>query len=99
MFPAEVEKAIAAVTGGLIAHVVGLPDPVRGQLVAAAVVVPEGHAFDEHVVREKLKAELSAYKIPRRIVALTPPEQLPLMSSGKVDVRRCVSCWAGRRNF
>ncbi|WP_396927599.1 class I adenylate-forming enzyme family protein [Mycolicibacterium sp.] len=87
VFPAEVEKAIAAVTGGLVAHVVGLPDQTRGQIVAAAVVVPEGHAFDEHVVREKLKAELSAYKIPRRIVALTP-EQLPLMSSGKVDVRR-----------
>ncbi len=85
VFPAEVEKAIAAVTGGLLAHVVGLPDPVRGQLVAAAVVVPEGRAFDERVVREKLTAELSAYKIPRRFVALTP-EQLPLMSSGKVDL-------------
>ncbi len=90
VFPAEVEKAIAAVTGGLLAHVVGLPDPVRGQLVAAAVVVPEGRAFDEHVVREKLKAELSAYKIPRRFVALTP-EQLPLMSSGKVDLPRLIA--------
>ena len=34
--PAEVEKAIAKVTGGAVAHVVGIPDAERGQLVAAA---------------------------------------------------------------
>jgi acyl-CoA synthetase (AMP-forming)/AMP-acid ligase II len=85
--PTEVEKAIAAVTGGLSAHVVGLADPGRGQIVAAAVSVPEGGTFDEEAVREKLKAELSSYKIPRRFVTLSP-DQVPLMSSGKVDVRR-----------
>ena len=39
--PREVEAAIADVTG-LVAHVVGIDDPERGQLVAAAVRVPRG---------------------------------------------------------
>jgi acyl-CoA synthetase (AMP-forming)/AMP-acid ligase II len=37
--PAEVERAIAKVTGGTIAHVIGLPDPERGQVVAAVVAL------------------------------------------------------------
>ncbi|HTY27101.1 MAG TPA: class I adenylate-forming enzyme family protein [Mycobacterium sp.] len=84
--PVEVEKAILAVSG-MTAHVVGVPDPERGQMVAAAVVVPDGQGFDEHAVRNRLRTELSAYKIPRRFVAL---REVPLMSSGKVDIRRLV---------
>ena len=60
--PAEVEKAIAKVTG-LVAHVVGLPDRERGQVVAAVVALDDGSEFDEGSLREALKAELSAYKI------------------------------------
>jgi acyl-CoA synthetase (AMP-forming)/AMP-acid ligase II len=81
----EVERAIAKVSGGVVAHVIGLPDPERGQIVGAAVVVAEGTGFDESAVRDRLKSELSAYKIPRRFVVLTPSE-VPLMSSGKVDI-------------
>ncbi|MDT5009749.1 MAG: hypothetical protein QOH57_1366 [Mycobacterium sp.] len=84
--PGEVEKAIAKVTGGAVAHVIGLPDPERGQIVAAAVVVVGGtEDFDETTTRDRLRAELSAYKIPRRFIALTESE-VPLMSSGKVDL-------------
>lgn len=87
VFPAEVEKAIARVTGGLVAHVIGVPDPGRGQIVVAAVLTADTGAFDADSLRLNLKAELSSYKIPRRVVALTP-DQLPLMSSGKIDVHR-----------
>ena len=84
--PAEVEKAIAKVTG-MVAHVVGLPDPERGQLVAAVVALEAGAEFDEDTARERLKAELSAYKIPRRFAAV-PSSDIPLMSSGKIDMPR-----------
>lgn len=87
VFPAEVEKAIFHVTDGLAAHVLPLPDPERGQLVAAVVLVPDGRTFDEAGVREKLRTELSSYKIPRRFAVLAPDE-LPLKSSGKVDLPR-----------
>ncbi|MCV7300625.1 acyl--CoA ligase [Mycobacterium barrassiae] len=84
--PAEVEKAIAKVSG-LVAHVVALPDPERGQVVAAVVVLDDGVDFDEATLRERLKAELSAYKIPRRFAAIRA-SNVPLMSSGKIDIPR-----------
>ncbi|PQM44312.1 Long-chain-fatty-acid--CoA ligase [Mycobacterium talmoniae] len=82
--PAEVERAIAKVTGGVTAHVLGLPDPQRGQLVAAVL---EDSDVDAAGLRDRLKSELSSYKIPRRVVAL-PADRIPLLSSGKVDLRR-----------
>jgi acyl-CoA synthetase (AMP-forming)/AMP-acid ligase II len=83
--PAEVERAIAKVTGGVVAHVLGLPDPERGQLVAAVVALEDDAAFDEAAVRERLKAELSSYKIPKRFAAVSRSE-IPVLSSGKVDL-------------
>jgi acyl-CoA synthetase (AMP-forming)/AMP-acid ligase II len=86
--PPEVEKAIAKATGGLPAYVIGLPDSRRGQLVAAVIAVPDGaDAFDEAGLRERLKAELSTYKIPARFVAV-PSAEIPLLSSGKVDTQQ-----------
>lgn len=84
--PAEVERAISKVTGGAVAHVVGIPDEQRGEVVAAAIVVVAGEPFDAQQLRKALSVELSAYKIPRQIVALTALE-VPLLSSGKVDSR------------
>ena len=85
---AEVEKAIATVTGGMAAYVLGIPDAKRGQVVVAVVVQPDGSiAFDEAALRERLEAELSAYKIPKRLIAL-PRTEVPLLSSGKVDTQQ-----------
>jgi acyl-CoA synthetase (AMP-forming)/AMP-acid ligase II len=84
--PAEVEKVIAKVTGGTVAHVVGVPDPDRGEVVAAAVVVADEQQFDETALRALLAPELSAYKVPRRFVALAAGD-VPVLSSGKVDLR------------
>jgi acyl-CoA synthetase (AMP-forming)/AMP-acid ligase II len=83
--PAEVERAIAKVTGGAVAHVLGLPDPDRGQSVAAVIALEDGGDFDEAAVRDLLKAELSSYKIPKRFAAL-PRSEIPVLSSGKVDL-------------
>jgi acyl-CoA synthetase (AMP-forming)/AMP-acid ligase II len=80
---AEVEKTIAKITG-MEAHVVGVPDAKRGELVAAVVV---GSGFDEAALCERLREELSAYKIPKRFLAL-PRTELPMLSSGKVDTRQ-----------
>ena len=79
--PREVETAILE-TSGLVAHVVGLDDAARGQVVAAAV----RGSVDVDELRSALKARLSAYKVPRVIVPLAEDE-VPMMSSGKLDVR------------
>jgi acyl-CoA synthetase (AMP-forming)/AMP-acid ligase II len=82
--PPEVEAAIRALTG-LTAHVVGLDDAARGQVVAAAVRVPRGHSIDPDELRHALAGQLSAYKVPRRVVLLADDE-VPVLSSGKIDV-------------
>ncbi|MBV8349748.1 MAG: long-chain fatty acid--CoA ligase, partial [Mycolicibacterium sp.] len=75
------------VTGGIVAHVVGIPDEELGQVVAAVVAVDRDADFDETALRRELKAELSAYKIPGRF-AVVRHDEIPVLSSGKVDLPR-----------
>ncbi|ROO85168.1 acyl-CoA synthetase (AMP-forming)/AMP-acid ligase II [Actinocorallia herbida] len=78
--PAEVQDAILTATG-LPSYVLGLPDPERGQIVAAVLVTP-GAAPP---LRAALAPILSAYKIPRAVRAV-PASAVPLRSSGKADL-------------
>jgi acyl-CoA synthetase (AMP-forming)/AMP-acid ligase II len=81
--PREVEAAILE-TAGLVAHVVGIEDEIRGQVVAALVRTDAPIDVDD--LRARLKQRLSAYKVPRTIVAV-PDASVPMMSSGKIDLR------------
>jgi acyl-CoA synthetase (AMP-forming)/AMP-acid ligase II len=92
--PSEVEKAIAKVAGGVVAHVVGIPDPERGQVVGAVIALENGAQFDENALRRALAAELSAYKIPKRFATI-PADDLPLLSSGKVDLHELKKVFDG----
>jgi acyl-CoA synthetase (AMP-forming)/AMP-acid ligase II len=84
--PREVEAAITDACG-LVAHVVGVEDPERGEVVVAALRVPAGQdAPDMDELRDALRKQLSAYKVPRRFVALADDE-VPMLSSGKLDAR------------
>jgi acyl-CoA synthetase (AMP-forming)/AMP-acid ligase II len=84
--PREVEAAISDVSG-LVAHVLGIDDAERGQLVAAALRVPRDRAApDLDELRTALRTRLSAYKVPRRFLVLADDE-VPMMSSGKLDAR------------
>ena len=82
--PREVEAAILEVSG-LVAHVVGIDDETRGQVVAALVRASVG-SVDVDDLRNRLRMVLSAYKVPKLIVVV-PDEQVPTMSSGKLDIR------------
>jgi acyl-CoA synthetase (AMP-forming)/AMP-acid ligase II len=84
--PREIEAAIADLTG-LVAHVVGLDDAERGQVVAAAVRVPSGATPpDLDDLRAGLRSRLSAYKVPRRYLVVADAD-VPMLSSGKLDAR------------
>ncbi len=76
---------------------IGLPDDERGEAVAAVLAMAdpeEARRFDEAALRRKLKRELSSYKLPRRIVAV-PGSRIPMLPSGKVDLRRLPEVFDG----
>ena len=77
------------------AFVVGLPDPVRGQNVAAAVVLKRGATLDADTARERLRKQLSSYKVPRRWL-FAAKEELPFTDSGKIDKKRLAALLAER---
>ncbi|QZH58358.1 acyl--CoA ligase [Mycolicibacterium farcinogenes] len=79
--PGEVEKAFAAL--GFTAHVIGLPDEARGQIVAAVIVSDD--PVDVAAVRTELRGTLSAYKVPR-LFAVCGTADVPTLSSGKLDI-------------
>jgi acyl-CoA synthetase (AMP-forming)/AMP-acid ligase II len=87
--PREVEAVLRDITGSLLVIVFGLPDVERGAIVAAVVVDDADIHLDTDALHDALRARLSAYKVPRKIVRFTHAE-LPMLSSGKPDMRRLV---------
>jgi acyl-coenzyme A synthetase/AMP-(fatty) acid ligase len=81
--PTEVESALLSHPAVADAAAVAAPDPERGSVVRAIVVLRNGQASDElaHELQEHCKAETAPYKFPR-IVEFT--DELPKTSSGKI---------------
>jgi acyl-coenzyme A synthetase/AMP-(fatty) acid ligase len=82
--PAEVESTLLGHPAVRECAVVGLPDEVRGQIVAAAVVLRDPEAASAGLVEDlqaHVRAETAPYKYPRRIWFVT---ELPKTTSGKI---------------
>ncbi len=93
--PREVEVVLESFPEVQSAFVVGVPDPSRGQNVAAAVVLDSGHELGADECRERLREQLSAYKVPRHTF-FTAKQDLPFTDSGKIDKRRLGALLAQR---
>jgi long-chain acyl-CoA synthetase len=81
VFPAEVERALEEHPGVAQAAVVGIPDPVKGMVPAAAVVRRGDGALDEAELIAWARERVAPYKAPRHVVFL---EALPLSSALKM---------------
>ncbi|MEM4096312.1 MAG: acyl--CoA ligase [Metallosphaera sp.] len=82
--PFEVESALLEHPAVVEAAVVGVPDPIRWQLVKAFVVIRKEYAPSRELaeeIREKAKVVLSPYKVPRIIEFV---DELPKTISGKI---------------
>jgi acetyl-CoA synthetase len=82
--PFEVESALVAHPAVAEAAVVGAPDPERGQIVRAVVVLRDEHEPSDALGRELqdfVKEQTAPYKYPRRVEFVS---DLPKTLSGKI---------------
>ena len=82
--PFEVESALFEHSAVLESAVVSSPDPVRGEVVKAFVVLQKGNEPSEQLVfelQEHVKNATAPYKYPRKIEFV---EALPKTVSGKI---------------
>ncbi|HEY5949899.1 MAG TPA: fatty acid--CoA ligase family protein, partial [Kofleriaceae bacterium] len=82
VYPAEVERVLAALPGVAGAVAFGVPDDDWGQLVAVVIALGDAAWIDVHRLRDTLRDQLAGYKLPRA-VAVCSPHELPIGSSGK----------------
>ena len=92
----EVEAALLSHQDVSECAVVGKPDPRRGQIVEAHVVLRSGVVADGHTERrlaDHVKATIAPYKYPRSIVFT---DALPKTPTGKVQRYRLLEGGEGR---
>jgi acetyl-CoA synthetase len=83
--PAEIEAAVLREPAVSECAVVGLPDPIRGEVVTAVVTLQHGITADgalEERIRESVRGTVGRHAYPRRIVVV---DALPRTSTNKVD--------------
>jgi len=79
--PSEVEAVLCSHPDIEDACIVGLPDAHSGEVVVAAVVPKPGATLDVEAIRAYCRERLTAYKVPRQVLAL---EVFPKSLLGKV---------------
>lgn len=77
--PGEIEDVIASLGGIEDVAVIGVPDTLMGESIAACVVSP-AHHFDAQAIREHCLKSLPLYKVPRYILRI---DEIPRTASGK----------------
>ena len=86
--PSEVEEAVAQHPDVADVGVVGIPDPEKGQITKAVIVLKPGVDGDEaftESLKEFLKQHIAIYKLPR---VFKYAESLPRTPTGKLLRRR-----------
>jgi long-chain acyl-CoA synthetase len=81
VYPREIEEVLYAHPAVAEAAVVGIPDPLLGEEVGAAVVVKPGHELDADELAAYVKARVASFKYPRRVWFV---DELPKGPTGKL---------------
>ena len=81
VYPNEVEQVIYQLPSVQEVAVYGVADPVRGETVYASIVLKEGMSATEESIIEFCRANMAAYKAPRKVIF---SGQLPKSSTGKI---------------
>lgn len=89
--PFEVESALHEHPAVLECAITGVPDPLRGQIVKATIVLTKGYSPSDELIKElqnHVKKATAPYKYPRIIEFVS---ELPKTISGKImrkDIRK-----------
>jgi acetyl-CoA synthetase len=87
--PGEIEDCLLRHPAVALAAVVGVPDPIRTELVKAVIVLKEGYERSDELAAEIqtfVKTRLAAHEYPR-IVSFV--DELPMTATGKI-IRRAL---------
>jgi long-chain acyl-CoA synthetase len=81
IYPAELERVIAAHPAVALVAVGGIKDELKGELAKAYVVLANGKSATESEIIEFCRTQLASYKVPRHVQFV---HDLPKTSTGKV---------------
>jgi len=95
--PLEVEEVLLGHPAVEQAYVVGLPDPRKEEILAAVVVLHDGHEAEPEALRAFCKAALAAFKVPQEF-RLLRRDELPVTATGKVQKFRLAEILARERD-
>ena len=82
--PLEVEEVLLGHPAVEQAYVVGLPDARKEEILAAVVVLRDGHDAEPEALRAFCKKALAAFKVPQEF-RLLRRDELPVTATGKVQ--------------
>jgi fatty-acyl-CoA synthase len=82
--PLAVEEVLLGHPAVEQAYVVGLPDARKEEILAAVVVLRDGHAVEPEALRAHCKQALAAFKVPQEF-RMMRRDALPVTATGKVQ--------------
>ena len=85
IYSVEVERAIEWIPQVAEAAAVAMPDPKRGEVVAAFVLLKKGAGIVEHELIEALHGKIAHFKIPKKVFFI---KDFPRNSAGKILKRK-----------
>jgi fatty-acyl-CoA synthase len=94
--PVEVEEVLLQHPDIVQAHVVGIPDAAKGEIVAAALELRSGAAADVAAIIAFCRDRLASYKVPARL-AFSTADQLPRTPTGKTHKPSLADAFAAER--
>lgn len=83
IYPSEVEGYLVRHPKILQAVVIGVPDPLKGEIPKAFLVPAPNQSIGEEEIIQWAKENMAAYKAPRQVV-LTTIDELPKTATGKI---------------
>ncbi|MFH1436071.1 MAG: AMP-binding protein [Pseudomonadota bacterium] len=81
VYPREIEELILKRGDVVECVVIGVPDPVKGEVIKCYVVPREGKTLTEGDITGYCREKLASFKVPRKVVFL---KELPRTPTGKV---------------